>query len=414
MSSTIELSSFAARMRGIIATFRCDPAADISQFEQFALELFALQFRHNVAYRRVCEARGARPGKVTHWTAIPGAPTSAFKAFDLSCLSVPERTTVFNSSGTTVGRPSRHFHSADSLALYEASSLAWFEMNFQSAIRDSQLAILTPSPAETPRSSLVHMFNTIRRRVGSGASAFLGRAVEDGTWTLNPEEVVEALLKAGDSKLPLLLLGTAFSYVHLLDYLAQSELCLALPPGSCALETGGYKGRSRSLPKTALHALISQRLGIPASRIVCEYGMSELSSQAYDVRLGESTQENSSRVFRFPPWARAQVISPESGREVGEGQTGLIRVLDLANVFSVMAVQTEDLGIRRGDGFDLVGRAASAEPRGCSLNSGLGDLFLGSSRPVLRSSTVEGGREDAQISRTSSNNQSLLTSAATS
>src|SRR6266567_3752398 len=64
------------------------------------------------------------------------------------------------------------------------------------------------------------------------------------------------------------------------------------------------------------------------------------------------------RVFQFPLWARAQIVSPETGREVGEGETGLIQVLDLANVNSVLAIQTEDLGIRRGDGFEFVGRAA--------------------------------------------------------
>jgi len=62
-----------------------------------------------------------------------------------------------------------------------------------------------------------------------------------------------------------------------------------------------------------------------------------------------------------------QIISPETGREVADGETGLIRVFDLANVFSVMAIQTEDLGIRRGDGFELIGRAQTVEPRGCSL-----------------------------------------------
>ena len=36
-----------------------------------------------------------------------------------------------------------------------------------------------------------------------------------------------------------------------------------------------------------------------------------------------------------------------------------------------MAIQTEDLGIRRGDGFELIGRAQLAEPRGCSLMSSL-------------------------------------------
>jgi hypothetical protein len=51
------------------------------------------------------------------------------------------------------------------------------------------------------------------------------------------------------------------------------------------------------------------------------------------------------------------------------GETGLIRVFDLANVYSVMAIQTEDLGVRRADGFELTGRATGAEARGCSLMS---------------------------------------------
>jgi hypothetical protein len=214
------------------------------------------------------------------------------------------------------------------------------------------------------------MFETIRRQSGPGASRFFGRATSDGAWTLDLEAAVEFLRNASASGQPLLVLGTAFSYVHLLDHLAERDLRLTLPPGSCALETGGYKGRSRTLPKAGLHALISQRLDIPPDLIVCEYGMSELSSQAYDATLGPSRSTlHAPRPFRFPPWARVQLISPETGREVGEGETGLIRVLDLANVYSVMAIQTEDLGTRRGDGFALAGRAALAEPRGCSLQA---------------------------------------------
>jgi hypothetical protein len=61
------------------------------------------------------------------------------------------------------------------------------------------------------------------------------------------------------------------------------------------------------------------------------------------------------------------VVSPETGGEVAEGETGLLRVVDLANVRSVGAVQTEDLATRRSDGFELLGRVSGAEPRGCSL-----------------------------------------------
>jgi hypothetical protein len=360
MSSTRKLSSFAARLRGVILASTSAPdcsLADTAEFDALARELFALQFEHNAPYRRLCEARGARPGTVVDWTEIPAVPTAAFKEFELSCLPREERKTVFHSSGTTGQGTSRHFHHAKSLALYEASLWQWFKDCSPLSIANSQLAILTPRPAETPHSSLVHMFDTLRRRTGLGESSFYGKLGEDGGWELELEAVVKCLHQASAVGQPMLLLGTAFSFVHLLDHLAERELRFELPLGSGALETGGYKGRSRSLPKAALHALITRRLGIAPGNIVCEYGMSEMSSQAYEW----------DGAFHFPPWARVQVISPETGDEVRDGETGLLRMLDLANVYSVLAIQTEDLGVRCGDGFALAGRAVLAEPRGCSL-----------------------------------------------
>jgi len=273
------------------------------------------------------------------------------------------------------------------------------------------------------------MFETIRQKLGGarvpahssrrsrwsgegGSHAFLGSIAADGSWTLDfaaavdllsprrqpaspkrkheggtPACLAEARVRRRDAR-PRLLLGTAFSFVHLLDYLAERNLRFDLPAGSRVMETGGYKNRSRSMPKAELHQLITERLGVPPSYIICEYGMSELSSQAYDgtsqvndLNLlhpgplpegegqGEGKRAVKTHYFHFPPWVRVQIVSPETGREVADGDTGLIRVFDLANVFSVMAIQTEDLGIRRGDGFELIGRAQLAEPRGCSLMS---------------------------------------------
>jgi hypothetical protein len=370
-----DLSIFAARVADFIAICASDFSsehrahpdfqshADI-EFNGLALMLFTLQFNHNQAYRKLCDARKITPANISHWTQISAAPTSAFKELELTSLSAPQRTHVFHSSGTTAQAPSRHFHSVESLAIYEASLLAWFRFHVPSA---KHLAILTPPPAAVPNSSLAHMFETIRRNFGAPETSFLGALADDCSWTLKFELTLAALEHAAQSGQPILILGTAFSFVHLLDYLAEKNLRLKLPAGSRAMETGGYKNRSRVLPKPELHALITEGLGIPPSHIFCEYGMSELSSQAYDV-----TDPSSSfiiRHFHFPPWARAQIISPETGREVRDGETGLLRIFDLANVFSVMAVQTEDLAIRRGEGFELIGRAESSEPRGCSLMS---------------------------------------------
>ncbi len=354
------------------------------QFSELALELFALQFRHNAAYRKCCEARDLMPEFVEHWTQIPAVPTAAFKVLELTCLPPGERTAVFHSSGTTEQKPSRHYHHAESLKMYEASLLSWFLENVLPDLRlticDLRLICLAPPPAQAPHSSLVHMFETVRQEIGAAEAAFAGTIAADGSWTLDFDALLMALNASRVTGHASLLLGTAFSFVHLLDFLAEKNLRFNLPAGSRVMETGGYKNRSRSMPKADLHSLIAQRLGVPPENILCEYGMSELSSQAYDrvardawrvTDKGGASRHLSpaTRHFRFPHWARAQIVSPETGREVAEGDSGLIRVFDLANAFSVMAIQTEDLAIRRGDDLELIGRAQRAEPRGCSLMS---------------------------------------------
>jgi hypothetical protein len=215
------------------------------------------------------------------------------------------------------------------------------------------------------------MFDSVARAFPWSQSEFVGQVESNGVWSPKQRRLVSLLELSARAQVPVALLGTAFCFVQLLDHLSANGLEFRLPPGSRVLETGGYKGRTRALPKADLHAWITRALGVPAASIVSEYGMCELGSQAYDRRVAWPGRESQIRagLFRFPPWARAQVLSPETRREVAEGETGLVRVYDLANVASSVGVQTEDLGVRRRDGFELVGRAPRAEPRGCSLLS---------------------------------------------
>src|ERR1051326_9548817 len=116
---TSKLLDFAARLREFIASSIVEGRE--REFNSFALELFELQFARNASYRTICEAQGIGPRAVSRWSQIPTVPTAAFKEFEMTCLAPAERTRVFHSSGTTLQRPSRHFHCADSLAVYEAS-----------------------------------------------------------------------------------------------------------------------------------------------------------------------------------------------------------------------------------------------------------------------------------------------------
>ena len=393
-----ELSRFVDRQMGDFSPSASgSPTEDDSTFNELALGLFRLQFDNVAPYRRLCASLERGPERVAHWTEIPAVPTSGFKELAFTSLSDAERQVVFHSSGTTEQRPSRYFHSAASLALYEGTLWPWFRAHLLADLEDAGDAVvwddlrflfLTPPSDRAPHSSLVYMFETVRRRCGRRESAFIGEVDADGAWILSWDRAWQALEESAGGAHRLVLLGAAFSFVQLLDQLAERNLSFALPGGSRVMETGGYKGRSRVLARAELHGLITERLGLPASHIVCEYGMSELSSQAYDraipggggprargkgrPRRGQEAGATRDRApverrFQFPPWARVRVVSPETGQEVAEGERGLLRVVDLANMRSVLAVQTEDLGVRRGAGFELVGRSARAEPRGCSL-----------------------------------------------
>jgi hypothetical protein len=361
MHSIASFDDFASQLRAFMArtTPNAPPDQTHTEFNLLASALFSLQADSVPVYGKLCAKR--KIVSVQDWREIPALPVSAFKEYEVTSLSLTERTRVFHSSGVTQQKPSRHFHNAQSLALYEDSLLPWFCRHLPPLTGDhSSLLFLTPSAALAPHSSLAHMFDTIGRQ--SPDSRFTGQLDSQGFWALDLGQTFAALNQAQSASQPVALLGTAFSFVHLLDHCQATQTRYRLAAGSRAMETGGYKGRSRVVSKLALRQMMTRWLGIPESRILAEYGMCELSSQAYD-----RVVPGPGAVFEFPPWARAQIISPETGREAGEGETGMIRVFDLANLRSVMAVQTEDLAVRRGDGFELIGREADAPPRGCSL-----------------------------------------------
>ncbi len=358
MSQIHSFADFNTHLRAFIS--RSAPGGD-AEFEGLALALFRLQFEAVPVYRQFCAAKGASPESIRSWSEIPAIPTAAFKEHELSSLPPQERTHVFYSSGTTQQIPSRHFHNAESLAIYEASLLPWFARHFVGS-QPLDLLVLAPTTGEAPHSSLAHMFGAVRPLFAE--ACFAGKIAADGAWILDLEPIWQMLEKSIAKQRPIALLGTAFSFVHLLDACQSAGRKFSLPAGSRVFETGGYKGRSRTLSKQELHKQVSKLLKMPDHFILSEYGMSELSSQAYDCVAGTA---GAARIFQFPPWARPQVISPETGDVAGEGEVGLLRIFDLANVRSIMALQTEDLATRRQNGFELLGRAPHSEPRGCSL-----------------------------------------------
>ncbi len=339
--------------------------ADEARFARLALELFAFQFEHCEPYRRFCTRRGATPERISDWRAIPAVPTAAFKEVALRCFPAECSVHTFRTSGSA-GAARGELH-LDTLTLYEASLLASFRRHLLPDLPaggEAQILALAPPPEEAPDSSLSHMFATAIAAFGAPGSGFFVAA-----GALRERELLAALDAAGDA--PCLLAGTAFAFVHLLDALAGRGARLALPPSTRIMETGGFKGRSRSLSREELHAEIAERLGVPAARSVNQYGMTELASQFYDSTLAEP---GAPRRKLGPPWTRVRIVDPETDAPAAPGEPGAIVVLDLANTGSIAAIRSADLGRRVADGFEVLGREPGAEERGCSIAA---DLLLG-------------------------------------
>lgn len=299
-------------------------------FDVLALAVHRFQRKWNAPLAKWC----AGLPEPMSWREIPAVPQAMFKQFRISCFPAEETAVTFLTSGTTgEARGAHHFFST---ALYHAAATAgWRRL----ALPPIRMIFLSQNPTDTPQSSLVAMF-------GFWASEFGGEFV----W-LDWERVLAAMAEG-----PVALCGTALAFVNLFEWMGERRI--TAQPGSYALETGGFKGSSREITKAALYAQFVERLGIAPAEVINEYGMCELSSQFYTRGLGAAHEGG--------PWVRALVVSPESGREVGIGETGVLRIFDLANLGSSLAIQTSDLAIRRERGFELIGRSPLETPRGCS------------------------------------------------
>jgi len=334
---------------------------DESKWNELARELFAWQFARVPAYQRLCIAHKVTPDNLASWREVPAVPQQLFKEVQLYAYGAASPAAIYVTSGTTTGQSGRqHFLHTDiyrAVSVEGARRAGLFKLN-------PQLYYLTPSPVEAPHSSLSAMFGFWQKSVHQTGQRFF---VRDGHFQF--ERLRETLLAQIKARRPVGLSGTAFSFVHLLDSWANLTP-LRLPRGSWLLETGGFKGRSREVSKAELYAQLSRTFSIPDRDIWNEYGMSELSSQAY--------ARGTSGLHQAPPWARVVVCDPATGREVSPGKRGLVRWIDLANTDSVMAVQTLDVAERTSKGsFRLIGRLPRTEPRGCSLSAD--DLIISES-----------------------------------
>ncbi|MCU0442100.1 MAG: acyl transferase [Bacteroidia bacterium] len=308
-------------------------------FDQMALTLFRYQYQNNNVYRQYCNYLQVTDSLVSRVQDIPFLPIHFFKTHQVQTGKfTPEA--VFLSSST--GNQGQSKHAVKNLALYEQSFIKAFTQAYGSPSNYVFLCLL-PAYLERQGSSLVYMAQHLIAQSHNPASGF---------YLHNLAELHHTLQQLEQQNQQVMLLGVTFA---LLDFAEQFPMPLK---HTLVMETGGMKGVRKEMIREEVHATLIQQLGVPA--VHSEYGMTELLSQAYAKKDG---------LYQAPRWMHVYITDAHDlGTQLPVGKTGVVNIIDLANIHSCAFIQTQDIGKKHPDGsFEILGRLDQSDLRGCSL-----------------------------------------------
>jgi len=309
-----------------------------------ALEIFRLQYEHNKIYKLYTDALHVNPRQVNRIEDIPFLPIQFFKTNQVATTNF-EPEIIFESSGTTGENTSRHF--VKKLSLYKESFLTGFKL-FYGNPKELCILALLPGYLERQNSSLVTMADHLIK---------LSDRSHSGFYLHDHEKLYQTLVHNEIRKEPVLLIGVTFA---LLDFAEKYSIDLNY---TTVMETGGMKGRREEITRDEVHTFLKQKLGL--QNIHSEYGMTELLSQAYSTGQG---------LFKCPPWMKVLTREEDDPLEITavpkkyKPSTGLLNVIDLANIYSCSFIATDDVGkLYHNGSFEVLGRRDISDLRGCSL-----------------------------------------------
>lgn len=307
-------------------------------FDDIAIQLFHYQYSNNSVYKEFVDAIGVKTDNVQLVSDIPFLPVSFFKSHKVVTGHF-DPVYIFESSTTTSDIPARHFIRDEEL--YLQSLISGFQQFYSSAQQYTFLALL-PSYLQRGNASLVHMADVLMN---------ISRHPANGFYLDDLDKLYKTLNTLEQQKQSTILLGVTFA---LLDFAEQYSMNLK---NTIVMETGGMKGRRKEMIREEVHEVIKSGLGV--TEVHSEYGMTELLSQAYAVKDGKFRTSNTMRVFV------RDVNDPFDVRLTG---SGLLNIIDLANIHSCAFIATDDIGKIYPDGhFEVLGRADNSALRGCNL-----------------------------------------------
>ncbi len=314
--------------------------SNLNNFDELCFNVFGFQYQNNEIYRKYCNYIGVfEPAAIRNIEKIPFLPISFFKTHPILSSTQPVQK-IFSSSATGGMGQSKHY--ITDLNIYIKSFVSGFERKFGKTENYCFLALL-PSYLEREGSSLIYMVQHLMN---------LSKHPLNGFFLYEHKTLSERMEQLERMNQPYILFGVSFA---LLDFISSAKI--EMKTGK-VIETGGMKGRKKELTKMEVQNRLREAL--KTEFIYSEYGMTELLSQAYAFN---------DDMYDCPPWMRILISDPNDPFSImGTNKTGVINVIDLANINSCSFIKTADLGrMDKAGKFEVLGRMDNSELRGCSL-----------------------------------------------
>ncbi|GAV31536.1 long-chain-fatty-acid--luciferin-component ligase [Coriobacteriaceae bacterium EMTCatB1] len=348
----------------VVAMIEAGVDGDFAAFDALAIEVFSYQYAHNEPYRAFCDAAGKTPASAESWRDIPAYPTEAFKRDIVTSFPLSEAVMANITSGTTSPNQRGQIFRDEVGRRLILSANAVMTGSYLFPDREKtgrlRLLLLTPGPDLAPTMGMAIGMDETRKRFGTEDSAFLvGRAGVD------VKRMIAMLRQSESDGTPVAMVGATSAFVYFMQVCLRKRIRFCLPPGSRLCDGGGYRGRFGEMTREDFYAMAFETFGIEEAWCINTLGMAESATNYFDDTLRNAVLGRSGKRHKpAPPWTRVIAIDPATGDPLPHGELGLLCHYDLANLPTVIAVQTDNLGWtdERG-GFEIVGRARVVNER---------------------------------------------------
>jgi len=326
---------------------------------------------HCPMFHAWCEKQGFTPEKpIENPADLPFLPVGIFKRLSLCSVPQEQVVRVVTSSATSSQVPSRIV--LDQITRNRQMRALSSIMTGILGGRRRPFVILDAPPAPSTQGGQELSARAAGMRGYLMAATMKHYALDSaaGAPVLNVDRLLHTVEQLKNAGGPFGFLGyTYMLYQSVVRPLHERGVCLQLPENVFVLHFGGWKKlQDQAVDRATLNGHTAEVFGIPTQNIRDIYGFTE--------QLGVIYPDRGDGVREVPTYAEVIVRDPHTLQPVADGETGLLEfICPLPHGYPGVAILVDDIGrivsrhmgpdgtTRRG--FEVIGRAKRAEPRGC-------------------------------------------------